>query len=137
MKPIKSLSTLLTTIVMMSAMLLAPVAVPIIIPRATLHAVFGCQSQTTGTVSVMDGHGHTYTLSCATNLTTGLGYPGQFPSEDKPWLVIISAQPGPGRLAMPCLFKVMRAPVHVQCAANSDRPVTVDFDLILTLDIGG
>ena len=117
--------------------MLAPAAVPIIIPRATTRTIFGCQGQTTGMVSVMDGHGHTYTLTCAADLTTGMGYPGLYPTEDTPWLVIIAAQPGQGRMAMPCFFKVSHAPVHLQCAANSDRLMTVDFDLILTMDIGG
>lgn len=137
MKPIKFLSTLLATVIVMNGVMLMPAVVPIIIPRATLRTISGCQSQTTGTASVIDAQGHTYTLTCGAKLTTLLGYPGLVPTDDAPWRVIITVWPNTIGLPTPCVFSVTRLPVHLQCAASSTGQATVDFNQILTVDYGG
>ncbi len=137
MKPIKFLSTLLATLIVMNGVMLTPAVVPIIIPRATAGTIFGCQSQATGTIAVIDADGRTYTLICGADLHVAAAYPGQFPSEDAPWLVVITARPRRSLLPQICFLSVTRLPVHLQCAADDEGHAAVDFDLILTMDQGG
>ncbi len=136
MQPIKSFSTLFAAILMLSVML-TPAAVPIIIPRATVGTIFGCQSQVTGTVAVIDAYGRTHTLICGADLHVATAHPGQFPSEDAPWLVVITARPRRSLLPQICFSSVTRLPAHLQCAADGEGHAAVDFDLILTTDLGG
>ena len=136
MQPIKPFSTLFATIVMLSVML-TPAAVPIIIPRATAGTIFGCQSQATGPIAVIDADGRTYTLICGDDLHVAAARPGQFPSEDAPWLVVITARPRGSLLPQICFWSVTRLPVHLQCAADGEGHAAVDVDLILTMDQGG
>jgi hypothetical protein len=135
---ISSLRMLLSVIVM-SVLVLGPVAVPIITPRATVRTIIGCQSETTGTVAVTDSRGRTYTQTCSAGMRTMLGYPGLYPTEDTPWLVTITVWPTSSRAGLPrtCRSQITNVPIHLECAAASPAPLTVDVDLILTFDFGG
>lgn len=137
MKTLNSISKMITIVVVMGIVTMTPAAVPIIIPRATARTIFGCQSQGTGTVTVTDAQHHTYTQACQARLATVLGYPGLYPTEAAPWSVIIIAWPDTIGLPIPCVFSVTRLPIHLECGANRAGQVTVDFDLILTVDIAG
>jgi hypothetical protein len=139
MKHTLSVLKMLLPVVVMSLIMLAPAAAPIITPRATLRTIIVCQSHTTGTVVVTDSHGRTTTLTCSAGMRTMLGYPGLYPTEDAPWLVTIIAQPTSIRAGLPrtCRSQITSVPIHLECAAASPAPLTVDFDMILTFDFGG
>jgi MFS family permease len=117
----------------LSGVLVAPVASPIITPRATLRTIIACQGQTAGTIVVTDSRGHTTTQTCDASLRSMSGYPGLVPTEVTPWQVTITAQPLFSREGLPrtCRSLVTSVPIHVQCAANSPAPLTVDFYMIL------
>jgi hypothetical protein len=130
---------MLLSIVVTSVLVLGPAAVPIITPRATVRTLIGCQSQTTGTVVVTDSRGRTTTQMCSAGMRTMLGYPGLYPTEDTPWLVTITVWPASLRAGLPmfCRSQVTTVPIHLECAAASTAPLTVDVDMILTFDFGG
>jgi hypothetical protein len=130
---------MLVPVVVMSLVMLAPAAVPIITPRATLRTIFACQGQVAGIVVVTDARGHTYTQTCDADLKTALGYPGLYPTEDAPWqvLIIVSSQSLQIKLPQSCQSRITSVPIHMQCAAAGLEPLTVDFDMILTFDFGG
>jgi hypothetical protein len=117
----------------LSGVMVAPAASPIITPRATLHTIIGCQGQTAATVIVTDSQGHTTTQTCSASWWTMLGYSGLYPTEDAPWVVTISVQPPSNRAGLPrtCRSQITSVPTHLQCAAASPAPLTVDFDMFL------
>jgi hypothetical protein len=139
MKHTLSILKMLTPMIVMSFIILEPTAAPIITPRATIHTIIVCHSQITATVMVTDSRGHIYTQTCSAGLRTMLGYPGLYPTEDAPWLMTISVQPKSAREGLPrtCRSQITRVPIHLECAAASPAPLTVDVDMILTLDFGG
>jgi hypothetical protein len=138
MKHTLSVLKTLVPVIVMSLIMLAPAAVPIITPRATLRTIFACQGQVAGIVVVTDARGHTFSQTCSPNLKTALGYPGLYPTENAPWQVIIIARPQPFQIGLPqtCRSRITSVPVHWQCAAVGLEPLTVDFDMILTFDFG-
>jgi len=139
MKHTLSVVKMLVPVLVISLVTLAPAAAPIITPRATLRTIFACQSLAMGTVVVTDARGHNYAQTCGASLKTALGYPGLYPTEDAPWQVTILVQPASLRWEWPqiCHTQITGVPLHVECATISLAPVTVDFDMILTLDSGG
>ena len=138
MKPIKSFSTLFAAIVMLGVML-TPAVRPIITPPASARVIISCLGLTTGAVALTDSHGYSYTQTCGPNLKAVLGYPGLYPTEDAPTQAIITVRPMPYQIALPgtCQFRLTSVPIHVSCVAVGLEPLSVDLDLILTMDIGG
>jgi hypothetical protein len=136
MKYTLSALKMLVPVMALSLIMLAPAAVPIITPRATLRTIFICQGLTTGTVAMTDARGHTTTQTCDATRKSALGYPGLYPSADAPWLVIITVRPKAFQIGLPqtCQFRITSVPVHLQCAAPGLELLSVNFDLILTLD---
>ena len=132
-------SRMLLSVVVMSVLMFGPAAVPIITPRASIRTIIACQSHTTGTVVVTDSRGRTTTLTCGAGMRTMLGYPGLYPTEDAPWLVTILVQPTSIRAGLPrtCRSQITRVPIHLECAAASPAPLTVDVYMILTFDFAG
>ena len=126
-------------VVVMISAVLAPAAVPFIEPRVTVRTLFICRSQMPATVIVMDAQGRTYTQACGTSPKMMLGYPGISPTEDAPWVAIITVQPAPGHVGhlKSCGFHLTRVPMHFQCTADGAEPPTVDFDISLMFDLGG
>jgi hypothetical protein len=130
---------LFLSVVVLVVLLLGPTAVPIITPRASVRTIIACQSQTTGTIVVTDSRGRIYTQTCGAGTKSMLGYPGLYPTEDEPWLVVISMQPSSIRAGLPriCHSQITSVPIHLECAAISPAPLTVDVVMILTFDFGG
>jgi hypothetical protein len=138
MKPNTSAVKTLLSVVIMS-LLLSPAAVPIITPRATVRTIIGCQSQTTAMVVVTDSRGRTYLQTCGASLKSMLGYPGLYPTEDAPWQVTIIVQPASRSAGWPriCHSQITGVPLHMECAGVNPASLGVDFDMILTFDLGG
>jgi hypothetical protein len=122
------------SVTVMSVLVLGPAARPIIEPRAIVLTVITCRNQVMGTVVVTDSRGRTYALGCSPDQRTAFSPARQSPAADAPWLVAVTARPVSSREGLPraCRFQVTSIPTHVQCAAASPAPLTVDFDLIWT-----
>jgi hypothetical protein len=139
MKRTLSVLKMLAPVIVLSLIMLAPAAVPIITPRATLRTIIACQGPVAGIVVVTDAHGHTTTQTCSAGLKTALSYPGLYPTEDAPWQVLIIMSPKSLQIKLPqtCRSLITSVPVQVQCAAAGLEPLNIDFDMILTFDFGG
>jgi len=137
MKQTMSVSKMIVPIVLMSMVILAPTAAPIITPYPVVRMSLTCQSQTVGSVFVIDAQGHTHNQVCNAVTPVTFGYPLLFPAASAPWHVIVTARSIDSRTGHPhpCRFIVTSMPVHLHCAANSTGQFAVEFDLTPTVAI--
>jgi hypothetical protein len=129
MRQIYQVLRMFRSIILLNVLILGPVARPIITPRVAVLMVVSCQNEVTGIVVVRDAQGRTAMLDCRADQWTMLSPAWQTPTANAPWLVTLTVQPDFSRSGLPrtCRSLVTRVPIHVQCAAASPAPLSVDL----------
>ncbi len=122
---------MLVPVVVMSLVILAPAAAPIITPYPIVRISLACRGQTFGSVSVIDAQGQTHNQVCNSATPVTFGYPMLFPAASAPWRVSVSARSmdRPTGHPRPCLFSITTLPIRLRCVANSEGQFAVDLDI--------